>query len=303
VRGGSIARWNALTIACAGTLIPFACGSNGDGSGASADIVAACAHEAMTECTMYDTCQGGLATIFYGSLHACATRRAQQCERNAVSPGASYGAAGIATCDASQQAQTCDEWIGILTPGCEFTGTRLNNQPCRDGSQCLSGFCDQYRLRTERNVCGVCNDRPLIGVSCNLTCGGDGSVQCVYASPTDSGGVCVTLGVENASCSKTAPCSSGFGCAMPSGATAGQCVRANGNVGDPCADDVGPFCDYRRRIFCNTRVGTCAVGPDVPPTARSGSVTRDSARAPRRESPVPVWPIWPTARRARSAPV
>jgi len=224
------------------------------------DVVAACAENARIACELSDACQGGSSTLLYGSEETCAARTALSCEHRATSPGAGYGSAEIKTCIANQQAQTCEEWVGTLTPGCGFVGTRANGTNCEYGSQCASGFCDAYRYYTDGNVCGVCANPPVEGQACNSSCGGDGTVRCEHDG---TAGRCVRLGAMGQACGATAHCATGLNCAIAANATIGQCLPATANEGDPCDDEVGPLCDYRRRIYCNALTATCVMAQNA----------------------------------------
>lgn len=242
-------------------------GSSDRGDGISNEVIAACAAFARTECDMADSCQGGVSTLVFGSAEACAGRTATACERRVTSSGESVGTTDLMTCQSNQLAQTCDEWVGTLTPGCGFIGTHANGAPCLFNSQCASGFCDDYLYYTERNVCGVCANPPAEGEACSSSCGGDGTVQCVHDGDA---GYCVRLGGPRQACDAGTPCGTGLACATPAGATSGQCLPATGGVGDACDDETGPFCDYRRQIHCNRTIATCEVAQSVAPGARCG---------------------------------
>jgi hypothetical protein len=261
-----------IVLAVTASLVGAACGSRATGAaGVASDIAAACASSRMVECNKMETCEGGWATTIYGSVDTCVARLTVACERFAMSPGSGVTAAELSTCGANQQAQSCDEWFGIRTPGCGYSGLKVDREPCRFGSQCINGFCNQYLYRTQRNVCGVCGVAPQLGDRCDSSCGGDGSLACEYSNPSDSRGTCVASGGAGDTCGATAPCLPGLLCALPTaGATSGQCAPAEGNVGDPCDDTVGPFCDYRRRIYCNDQLGTCALAQDVEPGGACG---------------------------------
>ena len=254
-------RFGIPALALAGWV--GACGGQaGQEFATSSDVIAACAGTAHTSCSISDSCQGGWATLTYGSLEACDERGAEACEKRAASAGKGYGVREIKTCEANQLAQTCEEWVGTLTPGCGFVGLRGNGAPCLYGSQCASGFCDEYRYYTTRNVCGVCATPPPEGGACNSSCGGDGMVSCVHDDGAATGH-CVRLGARDDACDKTAPCGTGLGCAIPSGETSGRCLPTMGDVGDACDDQVGPFCDYRRRIYCNHSTSTCTAAQNA----------------------------------------
>ena len=257
-------------------ILLFGCGGGGgaESSTVPSDVVAACAHAEMIGCTKMEACEGGWATVVYGSVDACATRLAQECERRATSPGARYGAADIQTCAANQDAQTCNQWIGILTPGCGYLGTKPMNEACRFNSQCASGFCDQYLFYTQRNVCGFCASQPAEGAQCHSSCGGDGSVSCEHAPNGQA--TCARLGSPGTTCDAIARCSVGLGCVISPGDTVSRCQPAAGNVGDPCDDTVGPQCDYRRRIYCNAQLGSCAQAQNVAPGGPCGTLADGS---------------------------
>lgn len=255
-------------MAGVGWLLLCNCAKAPDRSVGPMDVVVACEQQAAVECMREDACQGGLATLVHGSVAGCTTRLAEACERRATSSGTGYGSAELDACTAAQEAQTCDEWIGTLTPGCGSVGTKANGAGCRFGSQCASGFCDQFLLFTERNVCGRCASPPVEGGSCNSSCGGSGAISCEH--DTSGAGRCVRLGLAGESCDAVAACAIGLSCAMSADVTTGLCQPATGNDGAPCDDLAGPFCDYRRGIFCNAQTHVCGVGRRVSPGGACG---------------------------------
>jgi hypothetical protein len=257
--------WAGAIFSCV-----LSCAGKSEQASVSNDLAAACAAAAQIECTMAESCEAGYATVLYGSVSACLTRSTEAYQLRAASPGAVYGVAGLDTCTANQQAQTCDEWIGTLTPGCGFIGTKGMGEPCRDGDQCASGFCDDYLYYTKRDVCGVCEPPHVEGEPCSSACGGDGTIQCEHDAT--GMGHCVRLGSIGQTCSDLAPCATGLGCAVSSGSTAGQCQPATGNDGDACDPELGPLCDYRRRIFCNAQTHTCATAQLAAPGEACGTL-------------------------------
>jgi hypothetical protein len=238
------------------------------------DVVTACQNEATSNCTKRDQCEAGYEAVVYGSLGNCIARYAQWCDRRAVAPGSMPSSVQLATCTTNQEAQTCDEWIGTLTPGCGFVGTKPTGEPCLSGSQCASGFCDEFLYATERDVCGVCASPRAEGDSCSSSCGGDGSVACEF----DPSGVnrCVKLASAGASCDAVAGCATGLVCAIPLAATTGQCLPATGNDGDPCDDRAGPICDYRRRLYCNAQTHVCGLARALAPGEPCGRLADGS---------------------------
>jgi len=252
-----------------------ACGGQSEQTALPSEVSAACAEERRTECTIAESCEGAYSSEVYGSVENCVTRSTQECEHRFVSRGTGYGATEIATCTANQQAQTCDEWIGTLTPGCGFAGKKSNGEHCLFGSQCASGFCDASLYQTERDVCGACATPPAVGDHCTSSCGGDGTVQCEH-DPTGAGH-CVRLGTIGESCDDVARCATGLGCAVPADAPTGQCLRTDGNEGDPCDDQIGPLCDYRRRIYCNEITHSCETAQLAAPGAACGRLADGSS--------------------------
>jgi hypothetical protein len=248
--------------------LALSCGSGSGGTGASDELVAACNNEEQVNCSTQDKCEGSFASLVYGSESNCVTRLSQQCQLQAISPGATYGSTGLATCAANQAAQTCNQWIGLLTPGCGFSGTRGLGNPCRFDGQCASGFCDAISFHTTGNVCGLCHNPPAEGTACNSSCGGDNSVVCEHDA--SGAGTCVRAGNGGDSCDAVAVCNTGFACAIPPGASKGTCLPSTGNAGDACNDEAGPLCDYRRRIFCNGLTHVCAVAANAAPGAACG---------------------------------
>src|SRR5450755_4851401 len=176
----------ALAPLLAGPVFFCACGgrsqqSEGEAPSVPSDIAAACTNEESIACMTEDSCEGGFATLIYGSVGNCISRRTRECELEVASLGTAYGAPEITTCAMNQAAQTCDEWIGTLTPGCGFNGTKAVGEPCLYNAQCASRLCDAFRYNNEREVCGVCASLPSEGDACSSSCGAEGVLSCEYA--------------------------------------------------------------------------------------------------------------------------
>lgn len=249
------------------------CGGHSEPTDEPVDITSACAEAARVYCTTLESCEGGYASVVYGSADRCVARWTEAYKRRAESPGAGYGASEIETCSAHQLAQTCQDWIGTLTPGCDFTGTKALGQPCWFGSQCKSGFCDQPQYYSDRNVCGVCAAPLAEGDSCSSFC--EGALICAHDAT--AAGQCVRRGASGESCDAAALCLPGLACAFSAGGATGQCYPATGNEGDPCADEAGIFCDYQRLIYCNALTHTCAVAQTAAPGSLCGTLADGSS--------------------------
>lgn len=232
-----------------------ACGASVDDDPRLAAVTHACEEAETLECALYDSCESGLTTTIYGSQSNCVSRRTRACILRALSPGASIGATDITTCTDNQAAQSCDEWVGRLTPGCGFVGTKANGENCRDNVQCASGFCDQVLYYTESDVCGVCAAPPIEGQPCHSSCGRDESLACVHFG--QDAGQCLRVPGDGEACDVNRRCGVGFQCATPRGTTTGVCMPANGKIGDACDIENGPMCDVYERIYCNQSTHTC----------------------------------------------
>jgi hypothetical protein len=241
-----------------------ACGGQEAGSAGPKDLLVACSESERIECGKAEECEGGLATRVYGSVEVCTARLTDLCRQAGRALGAVDAASNIAICAANQQAQSCDEWVGKLTPGCGFVGSKPDGSPCEINGQCASGFCDQIEFFTLHNVCGVCAPPPIEGGACASACAADGELVCIH----DSAGVgrCVRLGQVDEVCDTAKPCASGLRCALPDGATTGVCKAVSANLGDACHDSNGPFCDYRQGAYCEPTTLTCA----LPVTSETG---------------------------------
>lgn len=240
------------------TLAPTlaACGrdaSNSSVEKVTPDLAAACHDDATVQCQMTDLCEPGLATLVYGSSDTCIERLTQACEAKALSPGANYGTTGIIQCYANQAAQTCAEWLGSLTPGCGHVGTNPNGASCRFSSQCQSGFCDQYAWYTKRSVCGVCAPARMQGESCNSACEPTGDLACVHDA--NGAGTCTRRRALGETCSSTLPCAPGLRCPDTGGPTI--CETTTPNLGDPCDDVSGPYCNTWSGLYCSPLSHAC----------------------------------------------
>jgi hypothetical protein len=225
-----------------------ACGGQVRAPEASPELVKACRDTAAIDCERTDECGGGSATLLYGSRTECITRAALYCEKKALSPGVLRSAADIETCGSNQQAQSCEEWIGILTPGCSGAGSRPNGSACSTDAQCKSWFCDSADAYAE---CGTCAPVPGEGDPCGTWCGPIMDMQCVR-------GRCVRLGQLGSACSPAAPCRSIFQCPIDSGTASGECAAASATLGETCDDFAGPFCNRVGGLFCDPASHTCA---------------------------------------------
>lgn len=151
VRRTSAASLGAIALVCA------ACGATDED-----EITAACIATHRVSCEMFESCLDGGATRSYGSVDVCVERLTSYCVQEVRAEGVTAGVEGVEACGAAQQAQTCDEWVGTLTPGCGYSGTQSNGTSCRHHAQCASGFCNY----TDDLACGVCEEVAREGESC-----------------------------------------------------------------------------------------------------------------------------------------
>src|SRR5258706_372619 len=242
-------------VGCA--LLGAACGDSRPGPDVPPEIVAACAEDATVGCAKKDACERGLATATYGSEATCIERLSRSCEQRRTSPGDARNLQALATCDANQRAQTCDEWVGTLTPGCRFAGLKPSGARCLFDAQCASSFCDAFDYPRPRAVCGACAPAPAEGEPCHSACAYFTGLQCVWDA--NGNGRCVRPRAEGEACDELTPCSSGRQCAKPVGASAGTCQAVSAKPGDACDDVAGPFCDYRIGADCNPSTHACAL--------------------------------------------
>jgi hypothetical protein len=234
---------------------PAACGGKSERPEPVSDFGEVCAEEARVECARRDECQGGTATLVYGSLENCMTRQAAGCESAKSSPGESNVLEQATLCTTNQVAQTCDEWVGTLTPGCGFTGSKPLGSDCWFNSQCASGFCDEYDYYTQHNVCGVCAAPPLEGDACDSACSAYGVLQCKHDAAGN--GRCVKLGALGEHCDDATSCGPHLGCAIAVSTSGGTCLPATGLEGAPCNDETGPLCAFEQLFACNAPMQVC----------------------------------------------
>jgi hypothetical protein len=93
------------------------------------------------------------------------------------------------------------------------------------------------------------------------------------ACVADSTGVtrCVPFGTEGDSCD-TARCETNLVCASADASEPRLCRVPSAGPGDACDEGLGPFCDTRRRIFCDRSSGKCVAPRTVGPEEQCGAL-------------------------------
>jgi hypothetical protein len=242
-----------LAAGCGGSVVTA--GTEGD-AGAATTVEAGCAAQSAADCTLRNTCSGGIGSdVDYGSTSACTSQLTEQCLANFAAPETATTLAHINGCTAAYGSESCTDWADDdPSVACQSPhGTRANGARCGVNSQCSSGLC----IVSENAECGTCQAPPAPGAPCNTEneCGYD--LACPFYVPARSG-VCTAFGATGATCDNLHPCQGGLACVgadTSTGAT-GTCQTA-ATSGQSCNDRTGPACDGT--LFLGCVDGTCVV--------------------------------------------
>lgn len=241
-------------------LLPFlaivACG--GEVSRPLSPLEKAAADYASARCEKEAGCASDGAAADAASIETCVQVFTQHQLRRSALEGLSEGVQELTACASSIRSQACDEFLTGNTPGCFGPGTKKNGETCVWDEQCESGFCGAHNLAIDEH-CGTCSPHPQETDPCVSDCGLAFDLPHGVSCALDATGVgqCVPLGSSGASCDSVR-CETNLICTPPGG-SAKNCSVPSAGPGEACDVSVGPFCDTRRDIYCNSNTHTCAL--------------------------------------------
>ncbi len=241
---------------CALVFATFAFSACG---GTSAD--SACTDIAATRCAQRSMCTNSIGiTKTYGDQNTCLAREKLSCVNALAAKDTGNTPTRVETCNAALKTESCaDFFAGNTPPACVNAGTLADSSACAFAGQCTSSYCTGL----DNAACGTCGEPLATAADCSNggTCArGQTCYTTTGANPTTT---CLTEGGAGASCSRTAPCGTGFTCvgAVFAGMnpTPGSCMADGTTAGAACDPTArtGAGCERAIGLFCNTMSKTC----------------------------------------------